>query len=137
PKDNFDPMDTITANDKENGDLTNQVEIISNNVDINVPGNYQIVYEVTDADGNITTFTRTIVVQIIVQPQIQPSDITNPPINIQPGKTIVTEKIFPPNTAEKISLPKTGDHSQVPNGLAGIGLLAVGVFVLLRKKKRY
>ncbi|MBK2003844.1 DUF5011 domain-containing protein [Listeria ivanovii subsp. londoniensis] len=135
PKDNFDPMDTITANDKEDGDLTNQVEIISNNVNTNIPGNYQTVYEVTDADGNITTFTRTVVVQIIVQPEIQPSDITNPPINIQPGKTIVTEKTFTPNTVEKISLPKTGDHSQAPNGLAGIGLLAVGVFVLLRGRK--
>ncbi|EFR95531.1 putative cell wall protein, partial [Listeria ivanovii FSL F6-596] len=57
------------------------------------------------------------------------------PINIQPGKTIVTEKTFTPNTVEKISLPKTGDHSQAPNGLAGIGLLAVGVFVLLRGRK--
>ncbi|MBC1908134.1 DUF5011 domain-containing protein, partial [Listeria booriae] len=68
PEDHFDPMEGITATDKENGDLTEQIKIISNNVDVNVPGNYQVVYEVTDSDGNVTTFTSTVVVDLINQP---------------------------------------------------------------------
>ncbi|MBC1486701.1 DUF5011 domain-containing protein [Listeria seeligeri] len=134
PKDNFDPMNTIKATDKENGDITNQVKIVSNNVDIKVPGTYQVVYEVTDSDGNLTTFTRTIVVQIIVPPSIQPSNISTPIIHIQSEK-IVTKNAVITDAQEKMALPKTGDSSLASNSLAGLGLLAVALLILLSRRK--
>ncbi|MBC6298376.1 DUF5011 domain-containing protein, partial [Listeria sp. FSL L7-1517] len=115
PGDPFDPMDGITAVDGENGDLTKQIKILSNSVDINVPGTYQIVYEVTDSDGNTTTFTRIVVVDSIKQPSEQPKDTTNPPSDRQSGKNEVkestAEKQLDVKPEEKAALPKTGDQS--------------------------
>lgn len=139
PEDHFDPMEGITATDKENGDLTEQIKIISNNVDVNVPGNYQVVYEVTDSDGNVTTFTSTVVVDLINQPSERSKDTTNPPKDMQSGKNEVEKKIIETKsdakTEEKVSLPKTGDQSNTPTGLAGLGLLVVGLFAFFRIKK--
>ncbi|WP_271014092.1 immunoglobulin-like domain-containing protein [Listeria seeligeri] len=139
PEDHFDPMEGITATDKENGDLTEQIKIISNNVDVNVPGNYQVVYEVTDSDGNVTTFTSTVVVDLINQPSERSKDTTNPPKDMQSGKNEVEKKIIETKsdakTEEKVSLPKTGDQSNTPTGLAGLGLFVVGLFAFFRIKK--
>ncbi|WP_187120658.1 LPXTG cell wall anchor domain-containing protein, partial [Listeria immobilis] len=139
PEGHFDPMEGITATDKENGDLTERIKIISNNVDVNVPGNYQVVYEVTDSDGNVTTFTSTVVVDLINQPSERSKDITNPPKDMQSGKNEVEKKITETKsdakTEEKVSLPKTGDQSNTPTGLAGLGLFVVGLFSFFRIKK--
>ncbi|HFU7090437.1 TPA: immunoglobulin-like domain-containing protein, partial [Bacillus cereus] len=50
--DKFDPKAGVTAHDEEDGDLTDKIEIVSNNVDTNKPGEYTVVYKVTDSDGN-------------------------------------------------------------------------------------
>lgn len=50
----FDPLANVTAFDKEDGDITETIIIESNNVNVNVPGKYNIVYKVIDSDGNIT-----------------------------------------------------------------------------------
>ncbi|WP_223196436.1 immunoglobulin-like domain-containing protein, partial [Listeria fleischmannii] len=55
--DNFDPKAGVTATDKEDGDLTSSVTVKSNNVDTNTPGTYDVVYTVTDSDGNTTEKT--------------------------------------------------------------------------------
>ncbi|WP_181675809.1 immunoglobulin-like domain-containing protein [Listeria rustica] len=62
PDSTFDPMSTIQATDAEDGDLTDQVVITSNDVDTSKPGTYQVVYSVTDSDANTTEFTRSVVV---------------------------------------------------------------------------
>ncbi|WP_271000811.1 immunoglobulin-like domain-containing protein [Listeria seeligeri] len=72
--------------------LTEQIKIISNNADVNVPGNYQVVYEVTDSDGNVTTFTSTVVVELINQPSERSKDTTNPPKDMQSGKNEVEKR---------------------------------------------
>ncbi|MBC1515390.1 immunoglobulin-like domain-containing protein [Listeria immobilis] len=138
-EDSFDPMEGITATDEENGDLTKQIKILSNNVDINIPGTYQIVYEVTDSDGNTTTFTRTVVVDSIKQPSEQPKDTTNPPSDRLSGKNEIkentAEKQLDVKPEEKAALPKTGDQSNASTGLAGLGLFAVGLLAFFRRKK--
>lgn len=53
----FDPLSGVTANDNEDGDITSKIMVVSNNVDINKIGNYQIKYSVTDSDNNTTTLT--------------------------------------------------------------------------------
>ena len=60
--DTFDPMAGVTAEDKEDGNLTNKIKIISNNVDIKIPGVYKVVYEVTDSQGATSTKTITVTV---------------------------------------------------------------------------
>ncbi|EUJ42492.1 immunoglobulin-like domain-containing protein [Listeria riparia] len=62
PNSGFDPMSTMQATDKEDGNLTDKLVIVSNNVDTSQPGNYEIVYEVTDSDGNTSTFQRAVTV---------------------------------------------------------------------------
>ncbi|MBC6310366.1 DUF5011 domain-containing protein [Listeria sp. FSL L7-1582] len=62
PGSTFDPMDTMKATDKEDGDLTGQIVVTSNPVDTSQPGNYDVVYAVTDSHGNTTTFTREVIV---------------------------------------------------------------------------
>nr|WP_271000920.1 immunoglobulin-like domain-containing protein [Listeria seeligeri] len=62
PNADFDPMSTIQATDKEDGDITSNVKVTDNPVDTLTPGSYEVTYEVTDSDGNKATFTRTVIV---------------------------------------------------------------------------
>ncbi|MFR2301555.1 MAG: immunoglobulin-like domain-containing protein, partial [Clostridium paraputrificum] len=48
--DRFNPLDGITATDKEDGDLTNKI-IVSGSVDTTKAGTYTITYAVTDSKG--------------------------------------------------------------------------------------
>lgn len=61
--DNFDPLDGVTANDKQDGDLTNQILVTSNDVDTATPGEYSVSYEVTDQNGGSVTKTITVTVE--------------------------------------------------------------------------
>lgn len=58
----FDPLNGVVAYDKEDGDLTKEVKVTSNNVDIKKVGIYSITYSVTDKDKN--TVTKTISVKV-------------------------------------------------------------------------
>ncbi len=48
----FDPLKGVTAYDKEDGDLTSEILVLRNEVDVNKVGNYEVVYEVVDSDLN-------------------------------------------------------------------------------------
>ena len=54
-----------TAEDDVDGDLTDEIEI-SGDVNTDEPGEYEVVYTVTDAAGNEATVTRTV---IVVEPE--------------------------------------------------------------------
>ncbi|MDY2957931.1 leucine-rich repeat protein [Floccifex sp.] len=56
--DSLNPFDGLKAMDAEDGDLTDQVEIISSNVDTSKEGEYEIVYRVEDSQGASCTKTR-------------------------------------------------------------------------------
>ncbi|MGL4589863.1 MAG: immunoglobulin-like domain-containing protein [Mycoplasmatales bacterium] len=47
----FDPLKSVTATDKEDGDLTSQIKIVENTVNTLQAGTYKVVYEVQDNDG--------------------------------------------------------------------------------------
>src|SRR5699024_6556831 len=51
----------VEAIDDMDGDLTESVEI-TEDIDMNVPGEYEVNHEVADSSGNITTETRKVVV---------------------------------------------------------------------------
>lgn len=55
----FNELDGVTAEDKEDGPLTNNIVVSGmDKLDVNTPGEYTIAYTVTDSIGNITTVNR-------------------------------------------------------------------------------
>lgn len=60
--DKFDPLDGVTASDKEDGDLTDKIEILECDVDTSKAGTYKVTYRVTDSDGN--SFIKTINIKV-------------------------------------------------------------------------
>lgn len=59
-----------TASDTEDGDLTNEINII-NTVEISIEGTYTVTYNVTDSHGNTATeVTRTVIVNAYVDPNL-------------------------------------------------------------------
>ncbi|WP_415336262.1 immunoglobulin-like domain-containing protein, partial [Clostridium perfringens] len=70
----FNPMTGVSASDKEDGDLTGKVKVVENTVDIDKPGTYKIVYEVTDSQGAQTRKTITITVVSNDKPVISGAD---------------------------------------------------------------
>lgn len=44
----FNPMNNVTATDAEDGDITNKIVVVSNNVNTSVAGKYYVTYRVTD-----------------------------------------------------------------------------------------
>ena len=55
--DSFNPLNGVTAYDKEDGDLTSNIQVIENTVDTKKVGNYTVTYKVTDSANNETTLT--------------------------------------------------------------------------------
>ncbi|MGL5531945.1 MAG: immunoglobulin-like domain-containing protein, partial [Culicoidibacterales bacterium] len=58
----FDALAGVQATDKEDGDLTSQIQV-AGSVDANVEGTYTLTYTVTDSQELTTTATRVITVQ--------------------------------------------------------------------------
>ena len=54
-KDKFDPLESVTAKDPEDGDITSKVKVKENTVDVNTPGTYKVIYKVTDSNNSTTT----------------------------------------------------------------------------------
>ena len=58
----FNLMDGVVADDKEDGDITNKVVVDNGGFNPNKVGTYTVTYTITDKDSNVTTKQRTIVV---------------------------------------------------------------------------
>lgn len=59
--DSFNVLDNVTANDKEDGNITSKI-IVSGTADTNKVGKYTLTYTVTDSDGNKVSIPRVITV---------------------------------------------------------------------------
>jgi len=70
-------LPNVTAFDDVDGDITNLL-VIENNVDINTPDTYTIIYTSTDSAGNSSTETITIIVE------------AEPPVLVIEGPTTIT-----------------------------------------------
>lgn len=109
--DNFDPKSGVTATDKEDGDLTDQIEIVKNTVDTSKAGLYNVTYEVTDKDGA----------------SVEKS------INV-----VVKEKTAPPTTVSQdgsANGTKTGDA--MPIGMLAVLMLAAAAGIVFCGRKLY
>ena len=71
--DTFNPKANVTAKDKEDGDLTSKLEVVENNVNTKVAGEYKVTYKITDTKNQTTTKTIKVTVkekeQISTNPQ--------------------------------------------------------------------
>lgn len=57
----FDPLQGVTADDYQDGDLTTGIKV-AGGVDTSKPGDYELTYTVTDKNGTVTTLKRTVTV---------------------------------------------------------------------------
>ena len=134
--DTFDVKADVKATDKEDGDLTDKIEVVKNTVDTSKAGTYEVTYQVTDTDGATTTLTIKVVVKA------KTADVPkNPEDN---SKTDTGKTDHPKNetrtvetkvTTSTTQTPKTGDGANA--GLAWVGLVVgiMGVAEVLRRKK--
>ena len=139
--DAFDPMQGVNAQDEEDGDLTDQIVIESNNVNVNVAGEYTIVYRVTDKSGASVTYTRNVTVEAPdtpVNPENPEDSITGeetkPGEEGKPGdsekpETEDTEKTDGEDTAENM-------YAGIFGGLMAAAVAGLGVLGLLKRKKK-
>ncbi|WP_327444093.1 immunoglobulin-like domain-containing protein [Clostridium tarantellae] len=68
--DDFEPRVDVRANDTEDGELTENIKI-NNKVDTSKVGEYEVIYSVTDSDGNNTIGKRLIAVRSNEKPTIE------------------------------------------------------------------
>ena len=61
---NFDPLEGVTAFDKEEGYITDRVEVTGDTVDTNKEGTYKVTYTVKDSEGKVAIKTITITVKL-------------------------------------------------------------------------
>lgn len=109
--DKFDPKEGVSAKDKEDGNLTDKIEILKNTVDPSKPGVYEVTYKVTDSKG--ASCTKTI-------------------------KVTVKEKASAPskdNNKTTTVAPKTGDSTNVSAVIALLAVSGIALLALLKKKK--
>ncbi|MBC2005143.1 DUF5011 domain-containing protein, partial [Listeria booriae] len=132
----FDPMAGVTAEDLEDGDLTGSIKVISNDVNPLQAGIYHVTYSVTDADGNETQITITVLVGAQPVDPVIPADPETPmhvtPAPVQMADPIVSSVSAPDPVRE---LPKTGDTDNTAQVITVGGLLAMLGALFLRRKK--
>ncbi|MBC2037433.1 LPXTG cell wall anchor domain-containing protein [Listeria booriae] len=142
--DKFDPQQLATSTDQEDGDLTKQIEVISNTVDTSQPGTYKVVYRVTDSDNN--TVEKTITVTVLpkateITPPLATPEIT-PVVPVKIPRitpvehitSIITPDTTPIVTQTSPELPTTGDQSSKTPILLGGALISLAYFLFRRKK---
>lgn len=122
--DTFDVLANVSATDKEDGDLTNNIKVIANDVDTTKPGIYHVTYQVSDSTGGTSTKTIT----VTVADNTLPTDPEEPSTPDEPD----TGEEKPGDTTET---PSTSDSSMMS---VYVGLLTVSAWmlaVLLRRKR--
>lgn len=111
--DKFEPLLGITANDKEDGDLTSKIQVVENNVNTSKVGEYKVTYKVVDSNDNETKLT--IKVKVSSKSIVSSNNQQNP--NTTVGK-----------------LPQTGGTNSMFAVLIG-GIAAVLGGLTFKKKK--
>ena len=130
--DKFDPLKDVTASDKEDGDITEKVEVLCNDVDTSKAGTYKVIYKVTDSKGASSTKTITVTVKA--------KDTQKPTIddNKKPSATDTDKN--PASIDKQITTdsPKTSDSTNITTWAVlmflSLGLLT-GVFIVRKSRK--
>ncbi len=112
--DKFDVKKDVTAKDTEDGDLTDKIEVVKNDVDTTKPGTYEVTYKVTDSKGASTTKTIRVTV-------------------VKKDVSTSTDKLAKPNNSGKLN---TGAQTNVllwTTSLIASGIAVIGAY---RKKRK-
>ena len=120
--DEFDPLADVTAEDEEDGDLTDKIEVVKNTVDTKKAGKYEVTYKVTDSDG--ATRTKTIKVTVKEKAPAPSTDKDKTPTTPNKDKDKTTTVA-----------PKTGDTTSVNTIIALLAVTGIALLVLLKRKK--
>lgn len=120
--DEFDPRADVTAEDEEDGDITNNIEILKNDVNINEPGIYDVTYKVTDTQG--ASYTTTIKVTVKEKAPAPSTDKDKTPTTPNKDKDKTTTVA-----------PKTGDTTSVNTIIALLAVSGIALLALLKRKK--
>ncbi len=137
----FDPLKDVTAFDKEDGDLTDKIEVLHSNVDTSKAGVYEVTYKVTDSQGASCVKTITVTVK---EKKIEntATDNNKKPDNNESGtnkKSKTNKELKDTDKEISVNTPKTGDN-------AGMGLwisffaLSGGVLAVvigMRRKRKF
>ena len=124
--DSFDPMKNVQASDKEDGDLTDQIKILENTVDVKKVGSYSVTYYVEDGQG--ASCTKTIKVTVKAQGDSQQG---NKPSSGQEKDPSAESKKEPTKSNGTPTSVSTGMFSALGTSIASLGAL----FFLKRKNK--
>ena len=62
----FNPLNGVIATDKENGDITDRITIVKNNVDTNQKGEYEVIYSVIDDCG--VAVEKAVIINVVLNP---------------------------------------------------------------------
>lgn len=90
----FDPKKDVTAQDAEDGDITNKIEVTTNTVNNQVAGTYKVVYKVTDSKGKSTTKEIKVIVKEPEQVTTTLEGIDLSTLNIEGENFIKKDSIF-------------------------------------------
>lgn len=101
--DEFDPLADVTAEDEEDGDITDKIEILENEVDTTKPGKYEVTYKVTDSGG--ASHVKTI--KVTVNPKMEPLNAA--PIIKAEDKTLTVGDTFDPKAGVTAKDAEDGD----------------------------
>ncbi|MBC1913710.1 LPXTG cell wall anchor domain-containing protein, partial [Listeria booriae] len=97
-------------------------------------GIYHVTYSVTDADGNETQITITVLVGAQPVDPIIPAD-PETPMHVTPAPVQVADPIVSSVSDPVQELPKTGDTDNTAQVITVGGLLAMLGALFLRRKK--
>lgn len=130
--DEFDPLKDVTASDKEDGDITRKVEVLSNDVDVLRAGTYAVTYRVTDSKGASSKKTITVTVKGKDTQKPTIDDNKKPPITDTDKNPVSPDKQITANN------PKTGDSTNMITWVVlmfvSFGMLS-GVFAVRKSRK--
>ena len=140
--DNFDVMEDVTANDKEDGNITSNIEVVENTVDTSKAGEYRVVYKVSDSQGASVTKEIKVTVEVVDE-VVEDNNNGNSNGNAADDESVddsvngSTDNVGG-NTTENNSnnLPNTGGTSAVAVGGIALLLIVAGVFLFRKKDKK-
>lgn len=115
--DDFNPLNGVKASDIEDGDITDKIEVVENNIDTTKEGEYKLVYSVTDSCGKSVTKE----IKVIVEEKSVVSKPSND--NNDEG-----------NSLSKPNLPETGGSNSAFALSGALTSIFSGMFI--GKKKR-
>lgn len=112
----FDPLKNVQATDLEDGDITNNIKVVENNVNTNKSGIYIVTYIVTDSNG--VTTKKTILVNVEdVKVMIPGSNNITTPNSINSYKVLISE-IYNTNKINDLSGVNNKNSSSIHSNIS-------------------